>query len=128
MLLLSVRPKARGVFKQHLLRLRHLAVLTFLALASLQCAADDWTGDDKNKHFVVSTVLSSAAYSVCENRTCAFAVAMVPGILKEVYDSQQEGNHFSGKDLAWDALGAFVGVQIGYWTFQANQISFSARF
>jgi len=57
-----------------------------------------------------------------------FAWAIAPGILKEVIDSQEEGNQFSTKDLAWDALGALVGVQAGHWMIGDNKVSWVTDF
>lgn len=40
----------------------------------------------------------------------AFSVAIVVGILKELYDRTKAGNHFCVWDLCWDAVGAFIGA------------------
>lgn len=48
----------------------------------------------------------------------AFGCAMVPGVLKEVIDSRQAGNHFSTKDLISDAVGAALGVTAGNFMLQ----------
>ena len=90
--------------------------------------ADEWTGEDKQQHFAVSAVLGVAAYSQTHDRAKAFGWAMVPGLLKEIADSQSDGNQFSGKDLAWDALGAAVGVQAGHWMISPEQIAWVKAF
>lgn len=105
----------------------------FLAVALLcpflaQANEDKWTGSDKAMHFAVSGAVSLAAYSYTEDKTQAFLIGMAPGVLKEIVDSQQEGNRFSGKDLAWDALGAFVGVQIGDWTIDEKGVSWGRSY
>jgi putative lipoprotein len=99
-----------------------------MLLAPCLTHADEWTGEDKQLHFAVSAVLGVAAYSQTHERATAFGWAMLPGILKEVADSQQESNQFSGKDLAWDAAGAFVGVQAGHWMIGPDRVSWVKAF
>lgn len=102
--------------------------LGLLLLLSPHLQADEWTGEDKQLHFTVSAALGVAAYSHTHDRAKAFGWAMVPGILKEIADSQQDDNRFSGKDLAWDALGAAVGVQAGHWLIGPGQVSWAKAF
>lgn len=104
---------------------------TFLLAAALSCAAaahekpeppppavGDSQGFSRNgyaEHFAVSALIGiwSAAQIEKESPLKAFGIAMVPGVLKEVIDATQKNNHFSGRDLAYDALGAAVGVGVG---------------
>ena len=97
-------------------------------LLCLNAHADNWTGVDKSKHFAVSGILGGAAYAYTHNRTQAFGLALLPGILKEVADSQSDNKTFNEKDLAWDALGAAVGVQAGHWIIDPERITYSAHF
>ena len=97
-------------------------------LLCLNAHADDWTGADKNKHFAVSAILGGAAYAYTHNRTKAFGLALIPGILKEVADSQSADNIFSTKDLAWDAFCAAVGGQAGHWIIGPERIAYTANF
>lgn len=76
---------------------------------------DSWTGPDKVKHFGVSVALGIAATNLTTNKTTAFALSVAPGLAKELYDSRQPGNKFSYKDLAWDAIGAYVGIHAGFY-------------
>lgn len=89
---------------------------------------DDWSGPDKAKHFAVSALLGSAAYAYTDDRTKAFGLAMIPGVIKEIADSQSDGNSFSGKDLVWNAIGAGFGVQIGHWVIGPGEINFTMAF
>ncbi len=113
-------------------RLQMLVATSLLGLPALLSSnslhADEWTGTDKQLHFAVSAALGVAAYSQTHDRAQAFAWAIAPGVLKEVADSQSEGNRFSGKDLAWDALGAFVGVQTGHWVIGNHKVSWVKEF
>ena len=103
-------------------------VLLMLLLSTHLTHADEWTGKDKSLHFGVSAALGVAAYAQTHDRTKAFAWAIAPGVLKEIADSQSDGNQFSSKDLAWDALGAFVGVQAGHWVIGHQQIAWVTAF
>ena len=106
-----------------------LVVVALLAgLACSQTHADDWTGPDKTKHFAVSAVIGAAAYAITEDRSQAFMLALAPGLAKEIYDSTQSDNHFSSKDMLWNALGAAVGVQVGFVVFKPNEVSVSWKF
>lgn len=83
-------------------------------LAVTNAHADDWTGRDKAKHAAVSFALGAGAGAIMpDNKTEAFALAMLPGIAKELSDSRKGGSGWSNKDLIADALGAYVGVQLG---------------
>lgn len=77
-------------------------------------AADKWTGDDKVLHLGGSAVLGVFASTMTRSEPTAFAIAMIPGVLKEIQDSRTCGNYFSAKDLAYDALGAYLGVKFGH--------------
>ncbi|MFC1461160.1 hypothetical protein ACFLQR_01405 [Verrucomicrobiota bacterium] len=40
------------------------------------------------------------------------AIGSVPGLAKEIIDSTQEDNYFSGTDMAADVLGALAGTVV----------------
>jgi uncharacterized protein YfiM (DUF2279 family) len=74
---------------------------------------DGWFGVDKVKHFFMSALVQSAAFSAARtvklSRSNAHVVASVStavvGIGREVHD-KRVGRPFSFKDLTWDAAGA----------------------
>lgn len=70
-------------------------------------------GQDKYYHAGCSFVYGIVASTVTDNKNVAFAIAMAPGLAKEIIDSQQKGNKFSINDLVADAVGAYFGVQVG---------------
>lgn len=43
----------------------------------------------------------------------ALLFALCIGVIKEVRDSQEDGNHFCWRDLAYDAVGAALGCLTG---------------
>lgn len=79
--------------------------------------------DDKQLHAGAEFVLGAASRSVIKSNTTAFAVAMVPGVLKEIGDMYGNGCA-SWNDLAWDAIGAFVGVNTTHFIVGPNKIVF----
>lgn len=92
-------------------------VLTMLVVAGLPlfckaARADSWTGPDKQKHFAVSAAMASAAVAAGFTERQAFAASLAVGLAKELHDSRPGGTGFSGKDLAWDAAGAYLGAKL----------------
>ena len=82
-----------------------------LALAALR-GPDRWFGADKLKHFVVSALAQSAAYSALQyagagHRAAvggSLAAGAAVAIGREVYDKRTK-HTFSYRDLTWDAAG-----------------------
>jgi uncharacterized protein YfiM (DUF2279 family) len=111
---------------------RGLFVLMFLLLpaAAQACGpyVDSWSGEDKAKHFGVSAALGVATSQLTADTWSAFGLALIPGVAKEAYDSQQACNRFSWKDLSWDAVGAYVGVRTGHWLISPTGVSYSKEF
>jgi putative lipoprotein len=106
----------------------YLLALTLMLSGAAHAAEDAWTGSDKTMHFALSAGTGLAAYAYTHSKPKAFGLAMIPGIVKEVADSQEQNNHFSGKDLAWDAVGAFAGIQLGDWSINNKGVSWGKSF
>jgi putative lipoprotein len=76
-------------------------------------APDRWTGADKWKHLVVSSLVHGATYSVVRAagvghdaaQGVAVPVALGVGLAKELRDRRPGGSGFSGRDLVWDVAG-----------------------
>lgn len=72
-----------------------------------------FTNNDKTEHAAVGALLGLAGrLQFRENRWHAMAVPATVSLLKELADSTQQGNHFSGKDLAAGLAGGFLGMVI----------------
>jgi uncharacterized protein YfiM (DUF2279 family) len=79
---------------------------------------DSWFGIDKIKHFFISAFIESVSYSALQaahvNRRPALAgaigVSAAFGVARELHDKRTPGNHFSYRDLTWDALGIAAGA------------------
>ena len=87
--------------------------LLFLLIVSTPASATN----DKTLHFVVSTATGYLAESIIHKHTnsdfkrIAYGTLLgtVPGLIKEVADSKEINNTFSGGDMAANFAGAFVG-------------------
>ena len=108
--------------------MKHI-IAAVLAIAATQAHADEWTGADKQKHFAVHVVSGAAVRTIFPSLTDteAVAVATIPGVIKELHDARSGGSGFSGKDMAWNIAGAFVGVKLTGWvlTKQRDTVSVS---
>jgi uncharacterized protein YfiM (DUF2279 family) len=107
-----------------------LMILAGLAGSAEACSRyhDDWGGSDKAAHFGVSAALGVGASRLSSDPWTAFGLALAPGVAKEIYDSQQDCKRFSWKDLAWDAVGAYVGVRAGNWVLGPTGASYRLSF
>jgi uncharacterized protein YfiM (DUF2279 family) len=73
-----------------------------------------FTNNDKSEHAVFGAIAGFAGrLQFQDNRWKAMAVPAAIGLLKELADSTQSGNHFSGKDLAATIAGGALGMYIG---------------
>jgi putative lipoprotein len=89
-------------------------------LISAQSAVirDSWFGIDKIKHFFMSAFIESVSYSALQaarvnHRSAmigAIGVTAAAGVGREIHDYRNPNNHFSVKDLTWDAVGAGAGA------------------
>jgi putative lipoprotein len=87
------------------------------------CGQDDpWLGPDKVKHFTAAALIGGGATALAATETdtgeaaaIGWTVAVGAGLAKEHYDLRVKKTCFSWKDLAWDVIGASVGVSIAAW-------------
>jgi uncharacterized protein YfiM (DUF2279 family) len=89
-----------------------------MMLAAFPCA-NSFAFDDKTAHFGISALFGAGAETVLHYRTdfedvervaLGTLLGSVPGLAKEIIDSQEDGNKFSGGDMAADVAGAFSGA------------------
>lgn len=81
----------------------------------------------KTEHVVFSAAFGVAASALVEDKAAAFALALAPGVAKEIYD-RSRGGKFNWADIARDAAGAYAGVQLGGWAFSKNRVAYSLSF
>jgi uncharacterized protein YfiM (DUF2279 family) len=109
---------------------RKRLIRVVMIFAGFACA-DSLAFDDKTAHFGLSALFGAGAETVLHYRTDLESVdrvavgtllGSVPGLAKEIADSQQDGNEFSGSDLTADVAGAFFGAFLGNLLNSAIQI------
>ncbi|NIM91638.1 MAG: hypothetical protein GTO17_11905 [Candidatus Aminicenantes bacterium] len=92
----------------------------FLILVSIS-TENAFAGDDRVKHFGISSLFGAASESVLHYKTnlntyerivLGTTLGSLPGLAKELIDSTKAGNQFSGTDLAVDIAGAFFGAVV----------------
>lgn len=95
-----------------------LFVCVVMILAGFRCV-NSFAVDDKTAHFGLSALFGAGAETVLhyktdfedvERVTLGTLLGSVPGLAKEIIDSRQDGNEFSGRDLTADVAGAFSGA------------------
>ena len=110
--------EARGPHTSHLLPRTSNLVQFAVAGPTVDDIPDSWFAIDKVKHFFMSAFIESVSYSALQaahaNHRPALAGAIgitaAFGLGKEIHDYRNPNNHFSIKDLSWDAIGAGAGV------------------
>lgn len=72
---------------------------------------------DKVQHFVTSAAFGALTVAALPDWSASsqMAVALLPGLAKELYDMRKGGSGFSGADLVADGLGAYAGVMGWRW-------------
>jgi uncharacterized protein YfiM (DUF2279 family) len=97
---------------------RKLFICVVMMLAGFPCASS-FAFDDTTAHFGLSALFGAGAETVLHYRTdfedvervaLGTLLGSVPGLAKEIIDSQEDGNEFSARDLAADVAGAFSGA------------------
>lgn len=87
---------------------RFVLVFLLIVFNPQPAAADSWTSIDKANHFAYSAVMSSAAVK-SHGQAVGVAIALVPGVVKELADMGGAGTP-SMKDMAWNVVGAMTGA------------------
>ena len=103
-------------------RLFFILCFLFSVLYSLPASADDpWWAEDKGLHLAVSGALGAGVYTTLWlagddprplRLVLSASLSLLPGLAKEIYDSGQQGNVFSGKDMLFNALGVAAGITL----------------
>ena len=94
---------------------------SFLLIILLLIPATSFAASNNVLHFGLSAVFGSVSETVLHYKTdindvgritLGTVLGSLPGLAKEISDSNKEDNHFSGKQMAIDVAGAFVGAVI----------------
>jgi uncharacterized protein YfiM (DUF2279 family) len=110
------------------MKLFHILATLALTLAS-SAHADEWTGRDKNLHFVGGAAIGSAVTLATDKPIYGIAAGAAVGLAKEIYDSQNRDKHTpSTKDLLVTVLGAAVGSYTTHIIIRKNFVGFQTNF
>jgi putative lipoprotein len=96
-----------------------MRTLVLVAVLSWPPRVERWFGADKVKHFLLSALVHSGAYSAARatglehapSQAIGGGTAMTIGIWKEVHDRRVH-KPFSIEDLVWDATGALAAASL----------------
>jgi len=101
---------------------RRIFLWIFILLIFLSISNNTvFSADDTLLHFGVSSAFGAAGESFLHYKTnlktsgriiLGTTLGSIPGLVKELIDSTEKGNHFSGTDLAADIAGAFIGALV----------------
>jgi uncharacterized protein YfiM (DUF2279 family) len=107
--------------------------LTGLMLAiALMIPAVSFADDNQGLHFGLSVIFGAAGESFMHYKTQSETAERIvygtllgnlPGLAKELIDSSQDDNHFSGSDMAANVAGALVGSVIANLVNNKIQVS-----
>jgi hypothetical protein len=109
---------------------KFLFVIFFIAVCLVIPAVSN--ADTDSLHFGLSVIFGAAGESIIHYKTKAVTVERIiygtvlgslPGLGKEIADSTQEDNHFSGSSFAADVAGAFVGAVLANFVNEAIRVS-----
>ena len=91
-----------------------------LVSGTARAQPDPWFGADQAMHFSISSAAAIFGYGTSavfldspkKRLVYGASVAFLAGVGKELWDASGKNGDPSVKDLAWDALGAVVGLAI----------------
>jgi len=117
-------------------RTRSLALTLALAMVATGASACKDTlrwQKDKAEHLAASAAIAAAVGTATKNPELGFWVSFGAGVLKEAYDAKHRDKHCpSAADLAYDAAGAWLGMQAAGWMIRPSadglSITYSTTF
>ena len=110
------------------MKLSHIFAALVLTLAS-SAHADEWTGRDKNLHFVGGAAIGAAVTLATDKPMYGVAAGAAVGLAKELYDARNRATHTpSTKDLVVTVLGAAVGSYTTHIVIRKNFVGFQTNF
>lgn len=93
------------------------ALILAALLFPMASQADEWTGRDKQIHFIAGAVVAGSVHELTGSRALGFAMGSVVAIGKELADARTPGHTPSLKDAIVTVMGASLvavpGLRIG---------------
>lgn len=108
------------MFKESLNKILTMSLLISMsacATATAHHPHDNWFGEDKMRHFLVSSAIGAVFTKIAANNGTApcksvfigISASMAIGSGKEWYDKNIRKTYFSWKDMVWDIAGGTLG-------------------
>jgi len=95
----------------------YVLVMSLSACATTPHPNDEWFGNDKMRHFLVSSVIGAGftkmaannGVAPCDSIYVGISASLAIGAGKEWYDKKIRKTYFSWKDMFWDFAGGTLG-------------------
>lgn len=109
---------------------RRLLLPGLMVISSLACSSS-YAVDDKTLHFGLSALFGAGAETILHYNSdlhdvgrvaAGTALGTLPGLAKEIADSQESDNEFSQGDMVANVAGAFTGAFLGNLVNNAIQV------
>lgn len=86
--------------------------------------------NDKLLHISVRAIIGTGVVNTFPQLSAQqqIALTLVPGVLKEIYDSKQSGNYFSSEDMLANLVGAALGVYGSRWRIESKNENVVVRY
>lgn len=105
------------------------SILCGLLLTPILAHADDWTGRDKNLHFIGGAAVGAAVTLATDSPAYGIAAGAAVGLAKELYDTQHRATHTpSAKDLIATVAGAAVGSYASWVIIRKDYVGIQLTF
>ncbi len=95
-------------------------------LFSSKVFADEWTGRDKELHFLGGLGVSTVITAATKDETIGFWSGAAVGLAKEIYD-YKVGGDASTKDFLVTVLGSFLGAKITGLYINSNGVFYTKK-
>ena len=107
--------------------MQNIFAIILALIISTSAHADQWTGQDKDKHAIAGMAIAAAVASATKP-VYGIAAGCAVGVAKEVADRYTPGRQVSYKDAAVTCLGSAVGAYVPGLMIGSRSIGFRITF